>query len=299
MFANRPLNRIHTLREMRDTPGQIVSVDKIATQENPYFLTSDAPNEAVSLAANRTSIQPATVSNEGSIEVTRLAAQYTGAARITISVPDGKQLAQLMNAPIHIQTIFGSAAQPYILPEALYLHDRNGFSISYSDISGSANVIRLNFISAQYTKQLYDTRIERIQGRMRLRERETYPYWYTFNNSFATLAGNGSATESIRINNTGHFLLTHISGLSTGAYSLDILDATKGASILDDSGFSSYQVPNELFVANGNFPYRFEQGLFFEAGSKITIPMTDLSGSENQVNLTLGGIWIAKRMWSA
>lgn len=291
------LNRYRPLMEAPSGDGTVIGVDSRKQIEQPFMLVTDPPDESVVMAANQSVTAFATLSNEGPMEITRLAVERTGACRITLSFLNGEEDRTLMNAPIHVDTILGSGAQPYILPEAFYLHERRGLSITWWDISGSANAARGNLIGAQYLNQIFDPRLERIMQRFRLKEKVSYPYWYTFNRGFVSLGAGLTANVPITINTQGHFLLTHISGVQTGEYSLDILDATKGESIFDTVDGTSYLVPRLLIMGTNNFPFRFEQGILFEAGSKILVRLLDTSGSTNVVNLTLGGIWLEKYMW--
>jgi len=298
LHGPRPtINRFATLREPPERDGRVLAVASQKSHERPFFLTGDQPDTSLSVSADLSAQFTMTNSGDGPIEITRLAAHRTGAMTVLLSLGSGRQPFSLMNAPVHIDTMMGSGANPYILPEALYLHAGHSLSAAFQDVSGSANNVRLAFPSAKYTSVIYDPRLEEVKRRFQDKERMSMPFWYTFNQGAVTLSGDASSQVPIDINGGHHFLLTHISGTSTGRYSLNILDAYRNFSVIDAPEGTTYRIPDNLIVGDNNYPFRFEQGIFFEEGSRLIVDMLDTSGSSNTIYLTLGGIVLADKMW--
>lgn len=290
------IKRYPTLRGGPD-PGVVVEVEPRKRHERPYFMTGNQPDPVLTIAANGSGQVLMQNNVDGPIEITRLAMQSTDVFLANMQIEDGTTIRALMNNPIHSSTIFGNGQQPYILPEALYIHEGHNLTFRATDLSGAQNAMRLNFLGAQYTKVIYDPKMLEIRKRFRSKEKRSMPYWYTTDQGVVTLAGNANGQFPIEISDDAHFLLQQISGTSTGTYSLDIFDSVQGESIFDAPSNTSYRLPNQLVVGTANFPFKFEQGILMEAGTKLILDILDTSGVSNDIYVTLGGVWLTKYMW--
>lgn len=290
-------NRINPIIKSNKGDGSVIAVDSVKQQEQPFQFTHNQPNEILSLAANDSQTVIGKLSGEGPCEFFYLSRKNTGAARVSIAIEDGLELRDLMNKPVHINTIAGNGNQPYRFEEALHIHELRGMTFTYYDISGSTNNVQLLFSGKRYLNQIFDKRLQRIKKRIEINERLSYPYFYTFDGVVPVISAAATQIEEITIKNDAHFLLTHISGTSTAPYNLNLIDGNTNQSIIDAPNGLSYRISSDLLVGTGAFPYRFEQGIFFSAGSKIIIDMQNPSAGDNTIFLTLGGIWLTKEKW--
>jgi hypothetical protein len=293
--------------------GVVTGVNLKRINEMPYFLCTNVPRNVAVVTANQSSPPiPMSVSGEGPAMVHGLSAHrfptapavypnVTSIARVFLQIQDGGQMRGLMNAACHIDTIFGnylSGNKSYPLPEALYIDETRALHAIITDISGVQNNVRLVAETQRMLTRIPDHNLTRARDRMEKRQYLSMPYFYALDNAFTVLAGGGTNTESITISRDHHFELFQITAVSTGEFSMNIINQTVGESLIDAPQGTNYALSSRLLTGSASFPFRFHEPRFLELGSKLIVTLTDLSGAPNTVYLTLGGRAIADRLWS-
>lgn len=291
--------RIGTLIEDRSVPGRILGVDRRKLREQPFLLGVDSPNQSLSMGANGSSnIGKTRVSAQGPAEIVALGVKATGACVVMAQVADGQSMLTLMNGPIHVDTVFGNNLLPFRLSEALYIDNQRSVDWRFTDISGSSNAARLVAHAVRYMGVQFDPRLQRIRQRMAEKQYISAPFWYTNDTGAITITASSTATGQISIAPDHSFELMKITASATsGLYDLNLINVSRGKSLINAPGNQNYSTSAGLWVGTAQYPYIFPEPVLFEAGEKILINLTDRSGSDNVIYLTLHGRIIASRMW--
>lgn len=297
--------RIPTLIESPERDGRIVAVNRARLNEIPYWFLTNQPNNQVTVPANQAStMQIMTLSGEGPMRLISWGHQKTAAMRVFLRVQDGETPRGLMNGSCHIDTIFGNGQQPFFLPEALYLDELRSMQATFTDISGAPNAVRISMLGSKFLTQQVDPTTERIRKRLESRQYISMPYFYTLDEATPDQGGGfqipaGATVQStITVGQDHHFQIFTLSAVSTDPrFDIDILDISRGESIVQAPSDSHYPIQAELLLGTGNFPFRFHEPRLIQVGQKLLVTLTDRSGAPNTVNLTLGGRALALRMW--
>lgn len=296
----RDLQRWPTLLTSKSRPGVVEGINLKRLYEFPFWLTTDQPNNSVTVPANGTATLLAMrASNIGPCIVSALGVRATGAALVALQIMDGQTPQTLMNQPIHSGAILGSGTLPYILREPIYIDETRNMMTTFTDISGSSNTIRLVAASARHTSSRYDPGLKLIRKRMAERQFLTCPFWYTTDQGAVALTALGTANVGISIAPDHHFLLHQMSLVATSrALNIELIDTTKGKSLIDGVGQRGYEISANLLFGDNNYPYIFPEPILFEGGTKIQVNMTDRSNATNTVYLALHGQIIRKYAWT-
>jgi hypothetical protein len=206
-----------------------------------------------------------------------------------------------MNVPIHIDTMFGAGGSLYHLPEGLYVAEGAAVSVAYTDqsvglVGGSAQ-IACN--SGKYSRLQADPTLERAKSGMKGRSYVAIPTWNGLDQQTVTLAAGAEASLEITIPPDSHFEVHQISYVSSGQFNIDIVDETKGESIINAPSNTHYMIPSLLMCGNGMHPYRLREPRIIFAGQRLLVNLQDTSGlaAGNILWLTLGGVALAPKMW--
>jgi len=278
--------------------GRVLAVNKRRLAEMPYFLLTNPPRNIVAIPANQGSpMNIMMVSGEGPAQLVSFGHEKLDAMRVFLQIQDGQMMRGLMNGSVHIDTIMGNGQQPYRLPEALYLDELRSLQITFTDISGVDNEVRVSALASRFLAQQVDPAMERIRNRLNNRQYMSTPYWYTLDEGPVTIPAGTTITPQITIGQDSHFQLFQMSVVSDGLFDIDIVDTQRGESIISGPLDVHYPIGSELILGNGNFPYRFHEPRLFQIGQRLVVTLTDRSGADNTVHLTLGGRAVAVRMW--
>ena len=293
------LSRVPTLIESKSRPGAIDAVHLRKLFEFPFWLTTDQPNNVVSVAANSASpLTTMRVSSAGPGIVNALSVRRTGTALIALNILDGQTPQTLMNGPVHIDAIVGNNTLPYRLAEPIYTDENRAVVVSFTDLSGSANTFRLVAHCARHTSVKYDPKLQDIRNRLKERQFISMPFWYTTDTGPVVLTGSGTGNVGISIAQDHHFLLYKMSVVATSRlFNLELIDTTKGKSLIDGPGQAGSEISANLCLGDANYPFVLPEPYFFEAGTKIQVNLTDRSASTNTIYLALHGSIIKTRMW--
>lgn len=298
--AQDKIGKWDTLISLKD--GRVAAVEKRRLYEYPFFLCTDPPNNNVLSPAGQTSQETAMrVSGEGPVQMTQLGAvrdSTHGAALVQLYMHDGSQRVQMSNVPLHIDTLFGPGGQMYPLPEGLYTDEDRAFSVAFTDLTGGGTGSRICCVGAKYTQLQADPSLARVKQRLKASEFLSTPQFYGVNDGKVILPKYTTAQYTIQITGGQNFEIHQLSAVSTGSFALNIVDMAKGESIINAPRNGNYALPSSLFVGNGSYPYRFHEPILTFGGQTILVTLTDTSGSDNTIYLTLGGVALKVRKWS-
>jgi len=289
--------RVETL--IQEPSGKIAGVDPRRLYDLPFALLTNPPNNFVAVPANSSSpLTAITVSGEGPCEIANLAHEKLGECRVSMQIQDGETQRGLMNRACHIDTIFGSGQQPYWLPESLYIDELRSLIINFTDLSGVANQVAVNMGAARYLALQVDPYMEGIRKRLEERQYMATPYFYTFDPGVAVIPAGGTLTSTITVGQRDHFQLHTLTVVATSmAFDIQIIDVARGESLIDAPNNTTRQVAAGVILGSANFPYKFHTPRLINIGQKLDVIMTDRSGAQNTVYLTLGGRGITDKMW--
>lgn len=107
------------------------------------------------------------------------------------------------------------------------------------------------------------------------------PGFYVYQRTLTANQVLSDLTQSI--DNDSDFILTGLLGSQTGAYTLRFKDANLRY-------VSSAAMRNSNIVGSAPFPVPLFPNLVYPAGSRISIDLTDLTGSSNTIELVFVGI---------
>ena len=100
----------------------------------------------------------------------------------------------------------------------------------------------------------------------------------------ATLAASQVLETNIKIDKSKNFVITHIVGNSTGAYSFQLSDSASGY-----TAFSNDKVRSAAFVGTAQFPRELASPIPMRGNSVLKYNLTDLSIGANTIQIVLIG----------
>lgn len=307
--AQDNIGKFDTVFPLKD--GRIAGINKKRLYEYPAFLGTNPPNMDVTVPLGASSVEtPLRVSGEGPIQATLLGAVRDtthGAVTVRLFGRDGSQAFMCMNAPIHIDNMFGPGGNMYPLPEGLYLDETRAASVIFTDLTGAGTLARIVACGAKYTQLQGDPSLSRIKERLKDSQSLSIPYWYTLNDGPAVLTPLQTAQFVIEIFGDHNFDIHQFSAVSTGQFCINIVRLTNGESIINaprgtnnlGAGSSiTYPIPSVMLMGTNQYPYRLHEPALVFAGERLLVTLIDTSGSANTIYLALGGVGIKVRDWS-
>ena len=304
--------------------GEIVGINKRRLYETPFFLLTSPPrNDIVVASVDSSAAAAMRVSAEGPMQLTELGAVFDkthGDVLVRMYMRDGSGTDMIMNSPCHIRTIFGPGGQMYPLPEGLFIDEERALSIVFSSLDpqpppppapqpppGNPTSARICAVGAKYSQLELDPQLRRVKERLAISQFLTSPYFYTLDSGFATVPPLSTIQVEVEIGSQHNFEIHQFSAVSDGTFNLDIVDLSKGESIINAPRGTHYGVPSTLLLGSGAHPYRLHEPVMVFAGQRLLVTLTDTSNlvvpappnpQGNRVFLTLGGNAVKARMWS-
>lgn len=161
----------------------------------------------------------------------------------------------------------------------------------------TANQARIAAPAAKYSKLQFDPGLQRIKQRMQAKEYLSSPYFYTLDSGPETLTGLQSVSRQITISSEFNFDIHQITVLSSGRFSLDIIDLTKGESIIQAPSNSHYLVPDRILCGDNQYPFKLAMPWMVFSGQRLEVQLQDTSGGANTIWLVLGGSAMRVNKW--
>lgn len=207
----------------------------------------------------------------------------------------------MMNAPISVNMLAGTAQLPAELAESIFMESAGTILWRLLDVSGQANNITLTGFGRQFIN--YD-----IVGMSResvveaFRQRASHPYWLTFdqtenNTGGITLNANETrenATLEMTVPGDGDLVVYDILDDSDGDYTIEMFSGRAG------KRNSSGPIPRALFAGittsgavftrrAAAYPFRLRQPRLYNRQTKITFRITNLEAQANTIRIALVG----------
>ncbi len=298
--AQDRIGKFDTLISLTD--GRVAAVEKRRLYEYPFFLLTDPPNNNVAVPASGLSKETAMrTSGEGPMQMTQIGVVQDdthGNVLVRLRMRDGSQQVNISNVPLHINTIAGSGGEMYPLPEGLYIDEDRAMTAEFTDLTGSGTNARICLVGAKYTQLQADPSLARVKERLKASEFLSSPQFYGINDGKASLTAYQTAQYTIQVQGGQNFDIHQLSKVSTGDFLINIVDMAKGESIINAPRNGNYPLPSTLFFGDGSYPYRFHEPILTFGGQTLLVTLVDVSGSANDIYITLGGIAYKVRQWS-
>lgn len=301
--------------------GEVLAINPRRLAEIPFFLTTNQPNDLVTIPAGQAS-QPlvGSISGEGPAQVFAFSReilrpptpapgtlQTDAQMRVFLQIQDGPMQRGLMNGAVHVDTIMGSLGLPYRLPEALYLDELRSLIFMFTNLNTTlVNAIRPVAQCSRFLTQLIDDDLTRIRKRMEQKQYLSVPYWYTFDQGPVDVAGGATAQATITVGQDHHFEFSKLSVVvenlnpvpaPAGPWDINIVDVSKGESIIDGPQNVDYPISGDLIFGNAQFPYNMYVPRLVQVGMRLLVTLVNRSADAQRFHLTLGGRALALRMW--
>lgn len=272
--------------------GSVRAINSQRLAIRPFWLVTDRPNNSIVIGAQRTSTMYLMSTNQdGPIDVTGLAIQSTGACLVWMKLfyADGRTLS-LSQSPLHSGTVFGTGAQPYFLPEALRVNQLQKLAVWITNLTTENNTVRLCAFGRQQQRNIIDPNLARLQRQGNV----TVPYFLTLDAGKAVLTALQVAEFPMTCGPMMDFQLFQISGVSTGSYTVNFIDADTGEALISAPADKTYGIANNLIIGSNVYPFRLQVPRLFKRGQRIIARITDTSNAGNTIYLTAGGRGIVR-----
>lgn len=283
--------------------GSVEAVNKASLDFIPFALMPNQPNNRPSIEGHEVSeLLSMSISGEGTARIVALSMDSTtgvvvDGAKIMLVSQEGNARRPLSNGSLHMSTIFGDNLRPYPMPEDLYVDELRRLVVEITNLSDDTNVVAPVGWSERASKSKADPTLQLARKRQDLQQFLTSPFWYTFDEGKVELESGETVEKTITIASDAHFWMRHISGISTGEYTLNLIDVATGESIIDAPQGTNYGLSSNLIVGTANYPFCLRQPRLFQLGQRILARLVNRSGADNTVYLTLGGQALADKMW--
>jgi hypothetical protein len=222
--------------------------------------------------------QDITVFNDNSGMFEIIAMVFTATSSdFTVRIVDEDSSRQYMKNPVIAGTILGTAAIPYYLPCPLYILPGSNVTFSLFNNTLVPNTIRIMLYGKKYKQP------ERVFGdnyRTDLKQRK--PYWYTTDQALSIVIG-ATVENQFTITQESDFYLRKINVVSTGTYDILITREKTGETLMNGA------IPSTLFASDGQSFLEFDQEIFIENRTQLTVQVANTSGALNRVFLTFAG----------
>ncbi len=216
----------------------------------------------------------------------------TALANFTVMLKDLGDKTQFMNQPIHIRNFAGIATLAAGLSEPLFLPTRHDLLATFDKISGGAVDVRMFFWGQMhYTwgTSLLTHPLDRAIMFARVnkfleRRKYIYPFYLTTETPIITLAANQTREFDCLIGDDGHFEASHILKVATSdKFAFEMFNP------LTKQTYMNGPIQASGAIGDAKNPQEFPVPIIVPAGQRIRMRFTDLSGSENVLQVVLRG----------
>lgn len=208
------------------------------------------------------------------------------------------RLRDLVSDQIHVRTMWGGqidivpaatfalGVSPFYLQTTLWLMPRETIEVQFRDLSGTDNVVKVAihgrlYVSAATPQAVMGT--SEAYNQAKRKNEVASPFWYTTNLPPIAVPASGTVRVTIQVAADGAFLWQKLTARATSDnYRIQWWDE-RGRALV------SQPMHHDLGVGNADFPYIFVEPTLYKRNAIITIEITDLSASLNNIYLTLSG----------
>jgi hypothetical protein len=267
----------------------IVYLNELKRHVSPYFLVpQDLGNAQGQIAIGINGVNNVVFSPDqnGPFEGFYLTADHGGPMLVRINDSGSKK--DLMNRDINIDTIMTpvpGGQTPFILPETLWLEQRRALIMTFTDISGVAQVVRPVIHGRKwFLKQAPPGLGSKFIARRQQQQQITTPYFFTTDNP-VVLALNAVGTRAaMTVSEEGHFVAHKITCMSNGPFDFIVRDGRTGQSL---SG--SVVIGNTTGTGIAAFPYILPEPWFVERSTQLIWEFNNRGANNNNIWLTVTG----------
>src|SRR3990167_832349 len=222
----------------------------------------------------------------------RVPPDATALAAWTADLTEVASQRRMMNQPIHIRNLAGTAQEPAILREPIWFESNFALQMVAKKIAGAAVDVRMFLGGVNYYPwdQVENDPSGSAQIRENIlswRERRKYiiPYWLTTDtpNQPVALTGNGSASAIGKIGDDAQFEAYSLCVVSTGAFTMTIQEVRSKQYLMNGP------ISSQAAWGTARLPTFFPVPYLIPRGAKLQFNFVDLSGSTNNIYVTLAG----------
>lgn len=252
----------------------------------PHYLTLDNEQStgvpAVAVSANSTERRVMSNDVSGYIAVDKLMAKATSDSYL-VQLYDPNFHRNLSNSALHAETFLGNGDYPFKLPYPLILDHSQQVEPEITDLSGSTNTIEFAFSGHRFFWDVHQRYLDKINKDFDRNYINARPFFYT-TTADIQLTGNGTGKGLIKILDDADFLLHRITVKSDGIFRVrPVYNKTFEA-------WSNADIHSDNFGGNNLNYWDFEQPMLIERKKEVELNFTDLSGSTNNIYVTLTGV---------
>ena len=202
----------------------------------------------------------------------------TASNNCSIKLTDSGYNRDLMAYPLHMRAIFGTAQLPGVFYEPLILQANGNIRAQIQKISGGSVNLRPYLVGTEFFDE-----DKRVVNALLERKKFVSPFWLTPDNvTLISLAGNASANY-ISQNGRGHFQASSIVAISSGNFSLELLETKTNRTIMNGA------ISQTNGIGNANYPHEFKTPFTIPRGFDTRWKITNLTGSTNNIYVALAG----------
>jgi len=281
--------------------NDLLSIDgnKVAVRQNtrgfkPYWTSFDDKSTRLpyTLAASTTIPSPLTVqgprnnpdyaANQCEYMVYADATDGNSSA-FTIQLKDfcGREL---MNRPCHIRTVAGSAQQPALIYEPLFIKSRETMWVQFQKLTAGTASIFWYMPGILYTPQNAIPNQREIEDYVRKRteyRKYVYTYWQTTEQN--VVLSSNAVRQQFDIMLGENFEAFNITSVSTGDFAFRLTDVRSGQELMNGA------INNLNGIGTAQNPMIFDEPYLMLKGSRLRFSFDDLSGAENTIYITMQG----------
>lgn len=213
------------------------------------------------------------------------------------------EIRKLMNIPLHVDTLFGTGQLPAVLREPLFFNSMDFLQMNATKITGGATSAYLYLSGAQYypwapaflEDSVGKQKITQLLKEWKKRTQFVAPFWLSpegdkpsvvvnaTTGSGLVVGANATVSAVAKIGTDAHFEALTLTGVSTGEFEFEITEAFTRQTLMNG------KITKTNGVGTARFPVMFPVGYLLPAGRYLRFNITDLSGSTNNVFLTVAG----------
>ncbi len=191
---------------------------------------------------------------------------------------------ELMNRPIHIRAIAGTAQQPALIYEPLFVKSRETIYVQLQKLTGGTASIFFYMPGLLYDPQSAIPNQKEIEDYVKKRtefRKYVYPYWQTTETD-VVLTSNSTNNE-FDIMMGENFEAFNITAVSTGNFAFKLTDVRSGQELMNG------KVTQTNGMGNAQNPFKFNASYLILAGTRLRYSFDDLSGSTNTIYIAMQG----------
>ena len=262
----------------------------------PFWLTSQGPGATPQVvtvpAGGTTNPIPFPIDNQGSFEIFYIMFDATD-PRVEVNIFDPGTRRNLMNRPVRLPTIAGTAARPFYLPESYLINTDNGprdLQVTFTDFSGAPNNVRLVF----YGRKLYQNEappdVQEDMVKYLQKKERTNVYFLTTDTAITIPASGtltGPAAPIFSATDEADTEVMKTTFLADGLFTFQLRELRSNRTL------SNNPIVSTSGWGTGQFPFVFQETFLIERNYDVAFELTDLSAAPNNVFATM----VARRLY--